>query len=166
MTTGVKTRPVGLRAETESAADIEAIHWSAPPTTHPTLFEGKLHLWRIRTDERGPELDLCMARLSGRQLERAHGMRHAAYRERYIRAQAGLRSILGAYLEMTPERIAFQRGPAGKPYLDQDRERLSFNLSTTGDRRRLRMDSPQGRLPGGRRAHDDASRGRGPARLA
>lgn len=97
------------------------------------LLDGALHLWRIRTDTSGMGLELALSMLGERQRERAERMRHAAHRERYIRAQAGLRLILARYLDTTPRAIRFEPGPAGKPYLPTDTRRLSFNLTTTGD---------------------------------
>ncbi|WP_240905839.1 4'-phosphopantetheinyl transferase family protein [Thiorhodococcus mannitoliphagus] len=92
-----------------------------------------LHLWRIRADGRGADLNRCLPILGPRQRERAERMRHAQYRERYIRAQAGLRRILAGYLDEAPGRLEFRYGPAGKPYLEAGDLSLSFNLSTTGD---------------------------------
>ncbi len=112
----------------------EIIHWQGIVDA-PDLRPGELHLWRIRADARGMDLDRCLARLGERQRARAQGMRHAAYRERYIRAQAGLRTILSRYLDIPAPLIAFDRGPAGKPYLapQAGARPIAFNLTTTGD---------------------------------
>ncbi len=110
----------------------DIIHWN-PDHGSSDLDSSDLHLWRIRTDARGMDLDHGLSLLGDRQRERARNMRHAAYRERYIRAQAGLRTILARYLGGTPQAIGFRYGPAGKPYLQPEDGALSFNLSTTGD---------------------------------
>ncbi|MBK1719414.1 4-phosphopantetheinyl transferase [Thiocystis violacea] len=99
----------------------------------PSLGTGDPHLWRIRTDSRGMELELALSGLGERQRARAGAMRHAAFRERYIRAQAGLRLILSRYLGGTPATLRFEYGPAGKPYLDNPGGSVFFNLTTTGD---------------------------------
>jgi 4'-phosphopantetheinyl transferase len=52
---------------------------------------------------------------------------------RYVVGRATLRQILGAYLAVTPERIAFSYGPQGKPALAWPREPLAFNVSHSGD---------------------------------
>ncbi len=108
------------------------IHWH-PCIAAPQLESGALHLWRIRTDDRGANQNRCLALLEARQRRRAEGMRHGAYRERYVRAQAGLRRILAFYLACEPKDIRFQHGEAGKPQLPADRAPIGFNLTTTGD---------------------------------
>ncbi|NEV60913.1 4'-phosphopantetheinyl transferase superfamily protein [Thiorhodococcus minor] len=110
----------------------ESLHWTRA-ASHPPLAPEELHLWRIRADRRGADLSRCLPCLGARQRDRAERMRHAGYRERYIRAQAGLRRILAGYVDAAPERIAFCYGPAGKPYLEAGDLGLAFNLSTTGD---------------------------------
>lgn len=110
----------------------EWIRWTRA-ASHPVLDAAELHLWRIRADHRGADLNRCLPCLGARQRERAERMRYAGYRERYIRAQAGLRRILAGYVGTAPERIDFRYGPAGKPYLEAGDRSLAFNLSTTGD---------------------------------
>ncbi len=118
--------------ESQHPNDPEYLTWTAP-SGDLGIAPGELHLWRIRADDRGMDLDRCLPRLGVRQRERALRMRHAPYRERYIRAQAGLRTILGRYLDSAPGSLEFQYGPVGKPYLHADGRSLAFNLSTTGD---------------------------------
>lgn len=108
----------------------EIIHWQ-PARRALDLDAGDLHLWRIRTDERGMDVDQGLSLLGERQQARARRMRHAAYRERYVRSHAGLRLILSRYLDLAPRAIAFEHGPAGKPFVAASA--LSFNLTTTGD---------------------------------
>ncbi|HYN77802.1 MAG TPA: 4'-phosphopantetheinyl transferase superfamily protein [Lamprocystis sp. (in: g-proteobacteria)] len=109
------------------------IHWQ-PADSAPALFPGGLHLWRIQADARGDDLDVALGLLGERQQQRAQGMGHAAYRERYIRAQAGLRRVLGLYLGCAPQAVIYKHGPAGKPAIDQaDDGGLEFNLTTTAD---------------------------------
>ncbi len=99
----------------------------------PDLCPGALHLWRIRIGDDGADPDRCVALLGERQRARAQKMRLDAVRERYIRAQAGLRLILARYLHTPPQAIDFGYGPAGKPSLHGALHTLSFNLSTSGD---------------------------------
>lgn len=132
MTIGLKMQDEGLNDRLGGTRTDERLEWIRPDD-HPALTENELHLWRVRTDERGAPLDFCVAQLGRRQHERAERMRHANYRERYMRAQAGLRRVLAGYLACTPAEIEFCHGPAGKPYLQTDSLSLSFNLSTTGD---------------------------------
>jgi 4'-phosphopantetheinyl transferase len=113
---------------------------TAPPTLDWTagpprcdIRAGALHLWRIRTDGDGIDLAHGLRLLGERQRTRAARMRHHPYRERYIRAHAGLREVLSRYLDAPPESLTFDYGPAGKPALDSAAEPISFNLTTTAD---------------------------------
>jgi 4'-phosphopantetheinyl transferase len=110
----------------------EQIHWQ-PTDSAPALLPGSLHLWHIRTDDGGADLHTSLGLLGERQHARAQRMIHAGYRARYIRAQAGLRQILGRYLGHPPHALAFTYGPAGKPALVGAEDGLAFNLTTTGD---------------------------------
>ncbi|EGV28651.1 4'-phosphopantetheinyl transferase [Thiorhodococcus drewsii AZ1] len=110
----------------------ESIRWMTTDTP-PALAANAIHLWRIRADETGMDLNTCLRLLGERQRARAERMRHQPYRERYIRAQAGLRLILGRYLDTDPGSIRFGHGPAGKPFVDSSGHPIAFNLTTTGD---------------------------------
>ena len=110
----------------------ELIHWQ-PATAAPAIAPNELHIWRLRADAAGDDLDTCLALLGERQRRRAQGMNHRVYRERYIRSQAGLRRILGLYLGIPPQAVGFTHGPAGKPAVAQAIGALEFNLTTTAD---------------------------------
>ena len=108
------------------------IEWRAtPPRALPPT--AGLHLWRIRTDARGADLAEAAGLLDAPQRARAEHLRHAPMRERYIRAQSGLRRVLGHYFGIDPRLIRFTHGPAGKPDLPPELGVCSFNLTTTGD---------------------------------
>jgi 4'-phosphopantetheinyl transferase len=106
--------------------------WQIGPI-RATARPGDLHLWRIRTNDRGVDLAARMDLLEEHQQARAARMRHRAHRDRYVRAQAGLREILSRYLDKPPKSIRFIYGSAGKPRLPGASTPLSFNLTTTGD---------------------------------
>ena len=108
------------------------IEWTAGPS-RCEIRSGALHLWRIRTDADGIEFAHALSLLGERQRARAARMRHLPYRERYVRAHAGLREILSHYLDAPPGSLRFDYGPAGKPALAGAAVPLSFNLTTTGD---------------------------------
>ena len=110
----------------------DPIHWQ-PAVTAPAIEPGGLHLWHLKADERGDDLGACLPLLGERQRRRALGMAHQGYRERYIRAQAGLRRILGLYLDIPPQAVGFVYGEAGKPSAVQAVGALEFNLTTTAD---------------------------------
>jgi 4'-phosphopantetheinyl transferase len=112
--------------------DPPMLDWAAGPLCCD-IRPGALHLWRIRTDADGIDLAHGLRLLGERQRKRAAGMRHEPYRERYIRAHAGLREILSRYLDVPPGSLRFDYGPAGKPALASAAVPISFNLTTTGD---------------------------------
>ena len=117
---------------TRNLTDSNLIQWQSTDSA-PALAPDGLHLWHIRTDADGDNVAACLDLLGERQRNRAHGMHHAGYRERYIRAQFGLRRILGLYLGIPPGAIDFAHGPAGKPMLERNPAGLAFNLTTTAD---------------------------------
>jgi 4'-phosphopantetheinyl transferase len=123
---------IQTQSEHEPVSAPERIRWAAGPLRVEVRSDA-LHLWRIRTDERGVDLADALDLLGERQRARAEGMRHRPYRDRYIRAHAGLREILSRYLDEPPRSIRFVYGPAGKPALSDESVALSFNLTTTGD---------------------------------
>jgi 4'-phosphopantetheinyl transferase len=120
----------------ESPDPRETLTWH-PRRSAPALGAGDLHLWRIATSDLGGEEDQglgdCLAVLGAEQRARALRMIQAAARGRYIRAQAGLRRILGLYLDCEPAALEFSYGPAGKPALKAGPPGFEFNLTTAAD---------------------------------
>lgn len=99
----------------------------------PGLSLGELHLWKIHTGCEGALLARLWPLLSRRESERAAKLRLDHHRERYVRAQAGLRMVLSGYLGVEPEAIGLQYGGAGKPFLEDTSSDLEFNLTNSGD---------------------------------
>jgi 4'-phosphopantetheinyl transferase len=114
----------------------EALLW-VPRESAPGLAQRDLHLWRVPTGTplSAEELRLraCLEMLGQDQRTRAKGMTHGTYRGRYILAQAGLRRILGLYLDAPPASLVFRYGPAGKPALADAPPGFEFNLTTAGE---------------------------------
>jgi len=102
-------------------------------TRPPTLPPGGLHLWRIRTGSNGTPLRELWPLLSPQESERARRLRFDRHRERYIRAHAGLRSILSGYIDSKPQALVFKYVGTGKPLLASKSSGLDFNLTTSGD---------------------------------
>ncbi len=107
-------------------------HWY-PMVRPPPLFPDGLHLWKIRTEGEGVPPARLWPLLSPRESERATKLRFDHHRERYVRAQAGLRMILSGYIGLEPEAIGFQYAEAGKPFLEDTSSGLEFNLTNSGD---------------------------------
>lgn len=105
-----------------------------PPPDRLALGDEAAHVWRIALDgerERAEELALL---LSDDERARAARFRFDRHRRHYIVGRATLRRILGLYLELAPDEVAFRYGPRGKPELSgREGAPLDFNLSHSGD---------------------------------
>jgi 4'-phosphopantetheinyl transferase len=106
--------------------------WRRPP--NPPLAADEVHVWRVALDA---EPEPLRALLSRDERERAERFHRDVHRRRFVAAHAALRLILGAYLDLAPDALAFALGEHGKPSLrqplDPDGARLEFNLSHSGD---------------------------------
>lgn len=100
-------------------------NWLPAPAT-PLLNEGDVHVWRI--DLEGADAAF-RGLLSADERERADRMADRQLQNRFIRARGAMRSILGRYLSLPPEEIAFLYGERGKPSLAGTESGLGFNLS-------------------------------------
>jgi 4'-phosphopantetheinyl transferase len=105
--------------------------WQPGPRS-PNLRDGEIHVWRADLD--GPD-DGSLAWLSVDEHARADRILDARRRRRSARSRALLRSLLSAYLDVSPAALRLAQGPSGKPRLASPAvacERvpeLSFNLS-------------------------------------
>jgi 4'-phosphopantetheinyl transferase len=111
-------------------AEIRGLSWESVRCA-PALSSGELHLWKIPTAGRAAAAEASWPLLSAAERERAGRLRIALHRERYLRAQGGLRRILAHYVGERPGAIRFLRAAAGKPYLKDDP--IHFNLTTSAD---------------------------------
>lgn len=112
--------------------------WHPPPSGW-RLCASEVHVWRARLDfeveglaatfldsERRPML----AWLSPDESDRAGRFRFPEHRRRFILARAGLRWLLGRYLDIAPEEVRFNYEAKGKPVLAAPHAaKLHFNLS-------------------------------------
>jgi len=103
-----------------------------PVTGESDLPEGALHLWKWETGHaaEAPQADRRL--LSPSELHRAEAMGNPALRNSFIMNRSAKRRILGAYLNLSPERIRFGYGPRGKPHIEHPTTDLQFNLSHSG----------------------------------
>lgn len=123
-----------------SPEPVETPIWT-PRARAPALTEGDLHLWRIpigqpvQPEHPGEDqvAEAYLPLLGEDQQDRALRMSHPPARGRYIRAQAGLRRVLGLYLGSAPRSLVFRYGPVGKPFLAVAPRGFEFNLTTAHD---------------------------------
>jgi len=95
-----------------------------------------VHVWELNLDEPPPG---AVHLLDTTERTRAQRFVHDLHRNRYIAAHAGMRLILGRYLNHAPHALQFVIGPYGKPELSPsqqpcaDAAPLRFNLSHSND---------------------------------
>jgi 4'-phosphopantetheinyl transferase len=104
--------------------------WS-PPSIDFALTAADLHVWQVPLDQPAERVAHCRAILSADEQARADRFYFDRDRRRYVVARGGLRSIIGRYLDVPPERLAFAYGPQGKPRLSltADHIPLHFNVA-------------------------------------
>ena len=102
--------------------------WQHPPP-RPALADGEVHLWRFSLVSKEP-LE-CL--LEEQELQRASRLRVPRKARAFITARARLRQILSCYLELPPEGLRFDYGPAAKPALAGGlADAPAFNLAHSG----------------------------------
>jgi 4'-phosphopantetheinyl transferase len=95
------------------------------------LPEDEAHVWAASLDLPEARIAALGRTLSADEWARARRFRFEVHRRRFIAGRGVLRALLGAYLGVPPERLAFTYGERGKPdlapaFLDRP---LYFNLS-------------------------------------
>jgi 4'-phosphopantetheinyl transferase len=105
--------------------------WPAAPV-QPVLSGADVHIWCASLEQ---PLDEYSALLSDDELARAQRFRFEQEQRRFVVARGLLRTILGCYLNLSPQKLKFKYGPYGKPELalESSWQRLSFNLSHSGN---------------------------------
>jgi len=99
-----------------------------------TAFEiapGEIHVWSADLDLSATDLSECRALLSPEEVARADRLLRAEDRLHFSAARCLLRRLLGWYLQVPPQQIAFSYESGGKPFLSGDfsRPKPRFNLS-------------------------------------
>lgn len=95
----------------------------------PILGCNEVHVWCADLDTASASAHARM--LSEEEVQRALRFKTPSDCERFIRARATLRSLLGFYLDLEPASITFSHGRFGKPVirLSDMNQSLHFNLS-------------------------------------
>jgi 4'-phosphopantetheinyl transferase len=96
-----------------------------PSRSAPATRSAEAHVWRLALDQPVSESVQQIELLSDDERNRADRLRFERHRHRFILARAGLRKILGLYLERPARELNFLYGDHGKP-------RLALPFSTTG----------------------------------
>lgn len=100
------------------------------------LAPGEVHVWSLPLDISQRSLASVAEYLSPDERERADRFRFEVHRNRFVAGRGMLRTILGRYSDVPPERLRFSYGPNGKPELMTPGEvarrtcgALQFNLA-------------------------------------
>ncbi len=97
-----------------------------------SLPASTIDLWPLTLTGEEAEYSRCLDWLDQQERERAARFLRRQDRERYVLTHGGLRSILGLYLGLAPDRIKFSSTSTGKPALAglrPEQAALTFNLS-------------------------------------
>jgi 4'-phosphopantetheinyl transferase len=98
-----------------------------------TIGARDLHVWRVDLDIRDEARAMLPVLLDDGERAYAGRLRAPRDRDRYVVAHGALRSILGAYLQVNPASLEFERTRFGKPSLaDTAHAWLQFNTSRSG----------------------------------
>jgi len=101
---------------------------SSTPAPHPKACPPRhacIHLLRPL----GDDFESARALLNDGEIERVARFRFARDAGDWISWRAGLRQVLGSYLDMAPSAVPIRTDPAGKPRLAKPHQGLHFNLS-------------------------------------
>ena len=90
-----------------------------------------VHVWRASLGQPVEHVRQLAQTLSYDEMMKAERFRFERDRRRFIVGRGVLRTILGCYLAVEPDKVQFRYSPRGKPYLAErfDSHRLRFNLA-------------------------------------
>jgi len=91
-----------------------------------------IHIWSASLDLSEKQTDALFKILSASEQERAKRLYTPELRRNFIAARGILRTLLGHYLEMAPDKVAIRNSGDGKPYIDHQQGSLKFNISHAG----------------------------------
>ncbi|HEX2908939.1 MAG TPA: 4'-phosphopantetheinyl transferase superfamily protein [Phototrophicaceae bacterium] len=93
-----------------------------------TLSQNRVDVWLLRLDIIPEVVDALAGYLASDERQRAARFRFERHRQQFILARGGLRTLLAAYLNTSPERLRLVYNRYGKPAL-ADEPGVSFNLA-------------------------------------
>lgn len=98
-----------------------------------TINPCQVHLWVVKLSDFTSTEQSLLALLHPDETERAMRLHFALHRQRFIIARGLLRKTLNLYTGIEPEKITFNFGRDGKPYLQDNTFNLQFNISHSDD---------------------------------
>jgi 4'-phosphopantetheinyl transferase len=99
------------------------------------LGQAEVHLWAVPLGISAEKFSYFKSILSLDEQERAGRFRKSRDAQRYIAARGSLRSLLGRYLTIEPDRLRFAYDPSGKPRLagEEPLTSIRFGVSHSDD---------------------------------
>jgi 4'-phosphopantetheinyl transferase len=99
------------------------------------LAANSVHVLALELDVAQNTLDRLAGTLAPMERRRAASFHFERDRNRFVAGRGALRSILGRYLQASPEAVALEYGPKGKPLLADRfaRSGIHFNLAHSED---------------------------------
>jgi 4'-phosphopantetheinyl transferase len=123
----------GMEFGMNSGMELLRPEWKIP-VDRLVLLEPEIHLWRAALTVEPAQLEELTLLLSPDELARSQRFRFPQHQRRFAAGRGILRTILGRYLDLPPERLGFHYSPTGKPSLSPSlAPRLEFNLSHSQD---------------------------------
>ncbi|HEY7219312.1 MAG TPA: 4'-phosphopantetheinyl transferase superfamily protein [Candidatus Binatia bacterium] len=104
-------------------------NWLPAPVEPIEASASDVHLWRVPIDVEASYVDCLHRLLSHDEKERASRYHFERDRGRFIAARGVLRILIGRYLSTAPDKLSFEYGPNGKPFLSGFKTDLHFNVS-------------------------------------
>jgi 4'-phosphopantetheinyl transferase len=104
---------------------------SWPPPDLPLLKDDEVHVWLASLEVSPHEVGKLAKLITEDELEKAGRFHFQTDRDHFIVVRGMLRSILGKYLKMDPDKLTFYCGPYGKPMLAErtNPDMVRFNIS-------------------------------------
>ena len=103
--------------------------WHSPPP-QLDLSSDRVQIWQVQLNSQ--PVEVLRELLSPDECQRADRFVRPIDRHSFIAARGILRTLLGRYLDRSPESIEFGYAERGKPFLAGDSHSLEFNLSHAG----------------------------------
>ena len=103
-------------------------------TNVPCLADDEIHIWTVKIDGQGNGTARSAEMLAPAERVRASGFRSEIDAARFIQRRTALREILGGYLGVAAQDVAFAVNEFGKPSVlaPKPRPDLSFNAAHSG----------------------------------
>ena len=132
----IDLKKTGEAVDSRAKLHLAAFDFRSGPAPSPALGNDEIHLWHGTTDGSAAQAEGFVDLLSEDERARMGRFHFANDRRNFALARGMLRTLLGRYLETSPQVLRFSYSQQGKPYLaaPYSETGLEFNLSHSGGR--------------------------------